>query len=68
MLLMSNSVTVLMPAYRKILVEQYGRQNVHVRAHGILSYLPEYPDFSRRGNPHRVLALGNGEPISAWNR
>jgi glycosyltransferase involved in cell wall biosynthesis len=58
MLLMSNSVTVLMPAYRKILVEQYGRQNVHVRAHGILSYLPEYPDFSRRGNPHRVLAFG----------
>jgi len=59
MLLMSNSVTVLMPTYRKILLEQYGRQNVHVRAHGILSYLPEYPDFSLRGNPvHRLLAFG----------
>src|SRR5438067_391906 len=59
MLLMSNSVTVLMPTYRKILVEHYGRQNVHVRAHGILSYRPEYPDFSLRGNPtHRILAFG----------
>ena len=59
MLLMANSVTVLMPTYRKILLEQYGRQNVHVRAHGILSYLPEYPDFSLRGNPvHRLLAFG----------
>jgi glycosyltransferase involved in cell wall biosynthesis len=59
MLLMSTSVTVLMPAYRKILLEQYGRENVHVRAHGILSYLPEYPDFSQRGNPvHRLLAFG----------
>jgi len=59
MLLMSNSVTVLMPAYRKILFEHYGERNVHVRPHGILSFLPEYPDFSRRGNPtHRLLAFG----------
>ncbi len=58
MLLMSNSVTVLMPAYRKILVEKYGGKNVHVGAHGILSQKPELPDLSRRGNPHTILAFG----------
>jgi glycosyltransferase involved in cell wall biosynthesis len=59
MLLLSNSVSVLMPGYRKILHEKYGRENVHVRSHGILTTRPEYPDFSRRGNPeHRILAFG----------
>jgi len=59
MLLLSNSVSVLMPGYRKILKERYGRDNVHVRSHGILTRKPEYPDFSRRGNPeHRILAFG----------
>jgi glycosyltransferase involved in cell wall biosynthesis len=30
-----------------------------VRAHGILSGRPEYPDFSKRGNPdHQILAFG----------
>jgi glycosyltransferase involved in cell wall biosynthesis len=59
MLLLSNSVSVLMPRYRKILFEKYGSDNVHVRAHGILAHSPKYPDFSRRGNPvHRILAFG----------
>jgi hypothetical protein len=59
MLLSSNSVSVLMPGYRKILQEKYGHDNVHVRSHGILTTRPEYPDFSRRGNPeHRILAFG----------
>src|ERR1700686_862327 len=59
MLLLSNSVSVLMPGYRKILHEKYGRDNVHVRSHGILTTRPEPPDFSRRGNPeHRILAFG----------
>src|SRR5207248_11325973 len=59
MLLLSNSVSVLMPGYRKILNDKYGRDNVHLRAHGILTRRPEFPDFSRRGNPvHRILALG----------
>jgi glycosyltransferase involved in cell wall biosynthesis len=58
MLLMSNSITVLMPNYRKILIDQYGRGIVQVRAHGIFSR-PEYPDFSLRGNPEqRILAFG----------
>ncbi|MBZ5532927.1 MAG: glycosyltransferase [Acidobacteriia bacterium] len=58
-LLKSNSVSVLVPTYRKLLVDKYGSRNVHVRAHGILSQYPEYPDFSRRGNPsQRVLAFG----------
>lgn len=59
LLLLSNSVSVLMPGYRKILHEKYGRDNVHLRSHGILSRSPEFPDFSRRGNPeHRILAFG----------
>ena len=59
MLLLSNSVSVLMPGYRKILDEKYGGDNVHVRSHGTLTRRPEYPDFSRRGNPeHRILAFG----------
>jgi glycosyltransferase involved in cell wall biosynthesis len=58
-LLLSNSVSVLMPAYRKILQDKYGRDNVHLRSHGILTRRPEYPDFSQRGNPvHRILAFG----------
>jgi glycosyltransferase involved in cell wall biosynthesis len=58
-LLRSNSVSVLMPGYRKILNEKYGRDNIHLRSHGILAARPEYPDFSRRGNPeHRIFAFG----------
>jgi glycosyltransferase involved in cell wall biosynthesis len=59
MILLSNSVSVLMPGYRKILHDKYGRDNVHLRSHGILTRRPEYPQFSRRGNPeHRILAFG----------
>ena len=59
MLLMANSVSVLLPAYRRTLMEKYRGDNVHWRAHGILSARPEYPDFSRRGNPeHRIVAFG----------
>ena len=59
MILLSNSVSVLMPGYRKILNDKYGRDNVHLRAHGLLARRPEFPDFSRRGNPTpRILAFG----------
>ena len=59
MILLSNSVSVLMPGYRKILNDKYGRDNVHLRAHGLLARRPEFPDFSRRGTPtHRILAFG----------
>ena len=58
-LLLSNSVSVLMPGYRKILNDKYGHDNVHLRAHGILARRPEFPDFTQRGNPeHRILAFG----------
>ena len=59
MLLMANSVSVLLPAYRRTLTEKYRGEHIHYRAHGILSARPESPDFSRRGNPeHRILAFG----------
>jgi glycosyltransferase involved in cell wall biosynthesis len=59
LLLMANSISVLLPAYRRTLMEKYRGENVHFRAHGILSARPEAPDFTRRGNPqHRILAFG----------
>lgn len=58
MLLASNSVSVLLPAYRRTLIDKYGGENVHFRAHGILSARPEFPDFTKRGDPHKILAFG----------
>jgi glycosyltransferase involved in cell wall biosynthesis len=59
MLLMANSISVLLPAYRRTLMEKYHGENVHFRAHGIMSARPEAPDFAQRGNPeHRILAFG----------
>ena len=58
MLLTANSVSVLLPAYRRTLIEKYRGENIHFRSHGILSARPEYPDFSLRGNPHTILAFG----------
>jgi glycosyltransferase involved in cell wall biosynthesis len=59
LVLMANSISVLLPAYRRTLREKYRGANVHLRTHGILSSRPEYPDFSRRGHPmHRILAFG----------
>ena len=58
-LLMANSVSVLLPAYRRTLMAKYRGGNVHWRAHGILSARPEFPDLSRRNNPERrIVAFG----------
>ena len=58
-LLMANSVSVLLPVYRRTLIEKYRGENVHFRAHGILGGRPVPPDFQLRGNPvHRILAFG----------
>jgi glycosyltransferase involved in cell wall biosynthesis len=59
MILTANSISVLLPAYRRTLIDKYRGENIHFRCHGILSTRPAYPDFSRRGNPeHRILAFG----------
>lgn len=59
LLLSANSLSVLMPAYRRTLDEKYKRGHVSVRSHGIFAGKPDPPDFSRRGNPiHRILAFG----------
>jgi glycosyltransferase involved in cell wall biosynthesis len=59
MLLMANSVSVLLPAYRRTLMERYSGENVHFRAHGILSARPEPPAYALRGKPeHRILVFG----------
>ncbi|MGC2109123.1 MAG: glycosyltransferase [Candidatus Korobacteraceae bacterium] len=59
MLLMANSISVLLPVYRRTLIDKYRGENVHFRAHGILGGRPEPPDFNLRGNPeHCILAFG----------
>ena len=59
LILFSGSVTVLLPSYRKVLLENYGGQYVHLRKHGIFSAAPKFPDISKRGNPeHRILTFG----------
>ena len=59
MLLMANSVSVLLPAYRRTLLDKYRGRNIHFRAHGILSARPEPPDYQRRNaGPRRILAFG----------
>ncbi len=59
LLLMANSISVLIPAYRTILIEKYRTNNVHFRPHGILFGQPEAPDFTRTLDPEqRILAFG----------
>lgn len=59
LLLSANSLSVLLPAYRRILNQKYQRGRVSARLHGIFSGKPDPPDFTRRGNPvHRILAFG----------
>jgi glycosyltransferase involved in cell wall biosynthesis len=59
LLLSANSLSVLLPAYRRTLDTKYRRGRVTARSHGIFAGKPEAPDFSRRGNPiHRILAFG----------
>lgn len=59
-LLRANSVSVLLPGYRRTLVNKYSAQNVLLGTHGTFAASPEPPDFTRRGNPHqRILAIGH---------
>jgi glycosyltransferase involved in cell wall biosynthesis len=59
-LLKANSVSVLLPGYRKLLVTKYSVKNVLLGRHGTFSSAPEPPDFTKRGNPElRILAIGH---------
>lgn len=59
-LLRAHSVSVLLPGYRKTLVNKYSVQNVLLGRHGTFAPISSPPDFSRRGNPeHRILAIGH---------
>jgi len=59
-LLKANSLTVLLPSYRRTLMEKYAAQNVLLGTHGTFASCPSPPDFSQRGNPHhRILAIGH---------
>ena len=58
-LLRADSVSVLLSQYRRTLIETYGAKNVLLSNHGIFASSPTPPDFSKRGNPHRILAIGH---------
>ncbi len=59
-LLRANSISVLLPGYRRTLEKKYGAKNVMLSTHGTFLPNPEPPDFSMRGNPdQRILAIGH---------
>jgi glycosyltransferase involved in cell wall biosynthesis len=59
-LLKANSVSVLLPGYRRTLVTKYSVKNVLLGKHGTLAGTPTPPDFTKRGNPElRILAIGH---------
>jgi len=62
-ILLANSVSVMLPAYRNVLLAKYGRGSVYVRRHGIFSSRPEYPEFTKRGNPGADLLNRGHERI-----
>ena len=59
-LLRANSVSVLLPHFRRTLVEKYSANNVLLGTHGTFAANPTPPDFTKRGNPDlRILAIGH---------
>lgn len=59
-LLSANSVSVLLPSYRRTLIAKYKARNVMLGTHGIFAPDPMPPDFTKRGNPDkRILAIGH---------
>ena len=58
-LLRADSVSVLLSRYRRTLIDKYGAKNVLLSSHGIFASSPTPPDFTKRGNPHRILAIGH---------
>jgi glycosyltransferase involved in cell wall biosynthesis len=67
-LLMANSSTVLLPVYRKTLVEKYRGQNVHFSPHGIFSARPEmlmeaFPSIAERIRNVKLTIAGADHPV-----
>jgi len=59
-LLKANSVSVLLSAYQRTLLQKYSAANVLLGTHGVFASCPSAPDFSLRGNPEqRILAIGH---------
>ncbi|HUN85364.1 MAG TPA: glycosyltransferase [Terracidiphilus sp.] len=59
-LLKANSVSVLLPGYRRTLATKYSATNVVLGTHGTFSIVPSPPDLTKRGNPDkRILAIGH---------
>jgi glycosyltransferase involved in cell wall biosynthesis len=59
-LLRADSVSVLLPAYRRTLISKYSAENVMLVTHGTFASVPCPPDVTKRGNPDlRILAIGH---------
>jgi glycosyltransferase involved in cell wall biosynthesis len=59
-LLKANSVSVLLPSYRRTLIKKYAARNVMLETHGTFASVPTPPNFAKRGNPYkRILAIGH---------
>jgi glycosyltransferase involved in cell wall biosynthesis len=59
-LLKADSVSVLLPHYRRTLNAKYSARNVLLGTHGTFASIPSPPEFTRRGNPDlRILAIGH---------
>lgn len=59
-LLKADSVSVLLSAYRRTLLQKYCARNVVLGTHGIFAATSHPPNFSLRNNPEsRILAIGH---------
>jgi glycosyltransferase involved in cell wall biosynthesis len=59
-LLKADSVSVLLPHYRRTLNAKYSARNVLLGTHGTFASIPSPPEFTKRGNPDlRILAIGH---------
>jgi glycosyltransferase involved in cell wall biosynthesis len=59
-LLKADSLSVLLPGYRRTLTTKYSANNVMLSTHGTFAIVPAPPDFTKRGNPERrILAIGH---------
>jgi glycosyltransferase involved in cell wall biosynthesis len=59
-LLKADSVSVLLPGYRRTLMKKYAAENVLLATHGTFASVPNPPDFTKRGDPDlRLLAIGH---------
>jgi glycosyltransferase involved in cell wall biosynthesis len=60
-LLLADGISVLLPSYRRLLIDEYGASpaKIHVHCHGVFWQGSENTGFNWPRVPTRILALGN---------